>query len=768
MNIEEIQKQLAKIEHNQQLLNHNIKYLKQKLEGVAQNPENQSLNKKNHQKSEESILIESTKQSEVTNPVLSSSAKASNEKQPPKVSSFKGLEKNNWEFFVGQSLISKIGILITIIGVFIGVKYSLENDLISPAMRISLGYLIGIGLFLLSKRLQVKQEDFSAVLLSGSLSIMYFITFAAYSFYDLFHIAFAFLLMVLLTVYTVFSSIKYNKEFISLIGMVGAYGIPFLLSSGQGNFFVLFFYMLIINAGILAVSTQKSWKILLISTLSFTWLVYASWLFSDYDAANDKGVAFTFAVLFFALNYLAIFLSKVLKNNRFNEVDLLLSIANAFIFYAIGFYIVKDVGVNQNYLGLFTLFNALLHFFVTSIIYLKELVDQKLKMLSLGMTLIFVTLFVPIQLDGNYVTLIWALMGVVIFWIGSSKNIPFYLKTASVLFILALFSQLHDWSFQLEKIQTINRSNQLITPFLNIYFLSNLLSASAFGAVYFFLKKFKVKLKDSFAFSEATYFIPIVFILSVYIGFYLEISTMFNLAQLEDVFNSAVGYSYNVDLISFKKVTLLIYSFVFCAALTYLNTQKIKNQNFARFNTVIFGFFVLSFLTVGLLNLSELREHFLLAGSSSFSSFSILAVRYLLVASVAIAFLAIKDCFREEGYFFKLKIHFECATHFVAIWVLSSEFINVLSFAGHEQTYKLGLSILWGLYALFLVFRGMVEDKKHLRVSAIVLFSVTLLKLFFFDISHLNTISKMLVLIILGGLLLLISYLYNKNNKLNA
>jgi len=54
------------------------------------------------------------------------------------------------------------------------------------------------------------------------------------------------------------------------------------------------------------------------------------------------------------------------------------------------------------------------------------------------------------------------------------------------------------------------------------------------------------------------------------------------------------------------------------------------------------------------------------------------------------------------------------------------------------------------------------EKKKHLRLGAIVLFGVTLLKLFFYDISHLNTIAKTIVFVSLGVLLLVISFLYNK------
>ena len=85
------------------------------------------------------------------------------------------------------------------------------------------------------------------MLVSGAMAIMYFITFAAYSFYDLMPILMAFFLMVLFTVFTVAAALNYNNQVIALIGLVGAYAVPFLLSTGSGEVRILFSYMAIIN-----------------------------------------------------------------------------------------------------------------------------------------------------------------------------------------------------------------------------------------------------------------------------------------------------------------------------------------------------------------------------------------------------------------------------------------------------------------------------------------------------------------------------------------
>ena len=84
----------------------------------------------------------------------------------------------------------------------------------------------------------------------------------------------------------------------------------------------------------------------------------------------------------------------------------------------------------------------------------------------------------------------------------------------------------------------------------------------------------------------------------------------------------------------------------------------------------------------------------------------------------------------------------------------------------YQDSYKLGLSILWGIYALGLIILGIYGHKKHLRIGAIALFALTLAKLFLYDIANLNTISKTIVFVSLGILMLIVSFLYNKYKAL--
>jgi uncharacterized membrane protein len=107
-------------------------------------------------------------------------------------------------------------------------------------------------------------------------------------------------------------------------------------------------------------------------------------------------------------------------------------------------------------------------------------------------------------------------------------------------------------------------------------------------------------------------------------------------------------------------------------------------------------------------------------------------------------------------------IGFDAILYLTGFIVASCELVNLMGQYRVPDATKLGLSILWGVYALMMIVIGIAKTKKYLRVAAIVILGVTLVKLFFYDVADLGTIPKTVLFVSLGTLLLLISFLYNK------
>tara|TARA_R100000951_G_scaffold113079_1_gene114452 strand:- start:79 stop:864 length:786 start_codon:yes stop_codon:yes gene_type:complete len=220
----------------------------------------------------------------------------------------------------------------------------------------------------------------------------------------------------------------------------------------------------------------------------------------------------------------------------------------------------------------------------------------------------------------------------------------------------------------------------------------------------------------------------------------------------------------NTDLIRFKMIWLINFSLLFVSLIAFVNFIKIKSKELGAINLLFIALSLIVFLIPGLYFLSELRDSYLEQPLSQYyqrGAFNI-GIRYVslgfVVLSLVASYLYIRNYFKQKEY----KIAFDFLLHTAVLWILSSELIHWMNMAESTQSYKLGLSILWGVYSLFLIAVGIWRKNKPLRIGAIVLFGVTLLKLFLYDISHLNTISKTVVFVSLGILLLVISFLYNK------
>jgi len=680
--------------------------------------------------------------------------------------------KSDLEKYIGENLINKIGILIIIIGVVIGAKYAIDKDLISPLTRIIMAYMLGAALLVLAIKLKSKYENFSAVLLGGAMAIFYFVSFAAYSYYNLLGLPATFALMVFFTIFTVFASLNYNRQVIAHFGLVAAYAVPFLVSDKSGNISNLFTYMLIINTGILVIAIKKLWKPLFYLAFASSWLIFSTWFVADFDAEKHFTIALTFSTLFFIVFYAVFLVYKIIQNEKFKELDIVILLLNSFIFYAINYVAFNDREITQNFLGLFTIGNAAIHFMVSLILYKRKLGDTNLLNFVSGLVLVFITVTIPVQLSGGWITALWAAEAALLFWIGRTKQVLFYELISYPLIILAFLSLLDDWT---SSVFIYNAEEQLqhFTPFINTRFLVGLFFIAAFLLINLIHNKEKYlteQVKTNSFFSLINFALPAILIFTTYFSIRMELSDywLFNYNEskiiIQNPSDSYPDIFYNYNLLIISKIWIINYSLIFLVILSYLNIKRIKNEDLGFINIVLNALAILVFLTQGLYSLSLLRDSYIdqtLAEYYHRGSF-LVSIRYISYLFLAML-LVITYTYTKQDFIKKnLKIYYALLLHISILWVASSELINLMDLLKSDQSYKLGLSILWGVYALVLVAIGIYKRAKYLRIGGITLFSITLLKLFLYDLSDLDNIAKTIVFVSLGILLLIISFLYNK------
>ncbi|MFY7652116.1 MAG: DUF2339 domain-containing protein, partial [Chitinophagaceae bacterium] len=514
------------------------------------------------------------------------------------------------------------------------------------------------------------------------------------------------------------------------------------------------------------------------TAFGLTWLIYLVWFIADYSTQIHFSLAIFFQSIFFITFYITFLSYKLLNNEKFAATDILLVMANSFIYYGIGYDVLNGHIVAEQLLGLFTVANAVVHFIVSFIIHKRKLADKNLQYLITGIVLTFLTIAVPVQLNGNWVSLLWAGEATILFWIGINKQLQFYERLAYSLMLLAFFSIVQDWN----EVYT-NYNPQLpatkIWPFINVYFLSSVLFIAAFAFINYQAIKVPIQgnlmLKNTFT-RLMGFVMPAVLIISIYFSFRLEISNYWHQLYADSALiipsanKTYENYYWNNDLKQMKVIWNLNYSLFFVGLLLFVNLKKFKNRQLGNVSLGLLVVVILVYLIQGLLALSILRESFISQKMAKYYHIGAInwIIRYISYAFVAFLLIASYQYIKLMLTNKQWQINYDLLLHTTVLWIASSELIHLMDMLRAEQSYKLGLSILWGIYALFLIILGIWKKNQPLRIGAIALFSITLVKLFFYDISHLNTIAKTIVFVSLGLLLLIISFLYNKYKYLIA
>lgn len=682
-------------------------------------------------------------------------------------------EPTPWEEFIGTNLLNKIGIAILVIGIGFGVKYAIDHELLNPLTRIILGYVAGAGLLFLALRIKKDYENFSAVLLSGGMASLYFVTYAAYDFYSLIPQLVAFVIMVAFTAFTVLAAHRYNLQLIALLGLTGAYAVPFLLSDGSGKVIILFSYIAIINTGILALAYLKGWKATHYTAFVLTWLIFISWYLVDYNSDNHFWIALSFALTYFLIFYAALLSNKILKKEPFAIPDIAFLLVNSFIHYGIGYSAIEIMKDGEQYLGLFTVFNAVLHFMVCILLYKRQDKAEHIFYFIAGLVLTFLSIAVPVQLEGNWVTLIWAAEAVLLFWIGRTKKVKAYEVMSYPLIVLAMISLADDWgSFYQVNLYNIENITYF-TPFFNIHFLTGIWISAALYLIHRLNKHsgFEIPFKSKDLLLVITNGIPALLLVGLYCTFYIEIGYYWDSRMAQTAITITTDTSsyeeFNYSLNNFKNLWRLNFSAMFGIMFSLLCIR------YSRIEKTIVPAFIINYLVIGALimsglqDLGVLRYEYLNPRPSGYFETGVwyLVFRYVVLA-LTLPLLWFNYRFAQMDFvkedFKKME---RILFHLVILIVLSSELIHWLDIGRVYNTDKLGLTILWGVYASFMIVLGLKKDQRFMRITGIVIFGITVMKLFVYDMAGMSTISKTIVMISLGALMLISSFLYNRRKK---
>ena len=185
------------------------------------------------------------------------------------------------------------------------VKFSYDRGLISEELRVGAGILGGVALLVGGDRLR-RSSDYVAQGLAASGIAALFVSFwAATDLYELVPWWMGFGLMGLTTATAVVLSLR-QGYLVAVLGLVGGYLTPALVSSDSARPWALFSYLLLLQIGLVIVARRRAWGSLGVLTLGggFVWLfAFLGGGFAD-DQLVWGGVFLLASVATFCFQYL--------------------------------------------------------------------------------------------------------------------------------------------------------------------------------------------------------------------------------------------------------------------------------------------------------------------------------------------------------------------------------------------------------------------------------------------------------------------------------
>jgi uncharacterized membrane protein len=236
----------------------------------------------------------------------------------PPVAPQPAMPKINWEQFLGVKGLAWISGLALFLGIAFAIQYSFEHNLINPEIRMALGFATGFVLLAGGAWLHRRKQYVigAQTLCATGVVVLYAVTFACRTLY---HFQFfgplpTFLLMALITTTAFFIAVRLNALVVAVLGMLGGFLTPVLLSTGEDNPAGLFGYLAILDVGLVFVALNRRWHFLTALAALGTAIMQMGWAGKFFETGKyfegDKifialAVLLGFNALYLGANWLA-------------------------------------------------------------------------------------------------------------------------------------------------------------------------------------------------------------------------------------------------------------------------------------------------------------------------------------------------------------------------------------------------------------------------------------------------------------------------------
>jgi hypothetical protein len=653
------------------------------------------------------------------------------------------------EFAVASTWLLRLGVVILVMGIGFFLKYSIDKGWLAPTGRVALAILAGVGLLVGGIRLLgTLYQLLGHGLIGGGIATLYFSVFAAVNYYHLIDPYSAFALMGLITIAAGVMAVQFDSLLIAVLGIIGGYGTPVLLSTGGVNFVGLFTYMLLLGCGILGISIKKNWHLLNYLGFVCTYGLFAASM-TDYQRSEFWNVM-PFLVGFFVLYSTTLFLFNIVQRTKSTLLELIGLLLNAGIFFGAGYRLVNEAygehAVAVVTLGLTAFYAAHVYYFLV-----RRIADRELMLSFMGLAVFFLAVTIPLVLSHAWITVSWAIQALVMLWLADKLKSEFLRQVAFLLYGIVLFRfgfmDLPDQYSSALPAANVSLGDYLVRLIERLIVFG--VPIGSMAGAYFLLRAPRASAR--LAIDQANDVVQWVRTQwAVQCSVILFAGMAFLYLHLE--LNRTLGYL-------FAPCRLPVLTLLWVGMCLLLLREYLASPSQPVLAALaLFAAGMLVKLVLFDLPFWDLGDAMVYRGTYSFTDS---LMRLLDFGAIAAFFLMAFSWLRGAPglpHADKLAGWLALGLAFVFLSLELNTFLAQFVPALRPG----GISILWSLFALGLIVGGIHKNAGPLRFTGLGLFTVVGFKVFFFDLANLDQFYRIIAFILLGILILSGAFLYLK------
>lgn len=627
--------------------------------------------------------------------------------------------------FLKQNILTIIGIFTLVLGIGYFVKYAIDKNWIGEAARAGIGFCTGAGIIITGHFLRKNYPAFSSIITGGGIAVLYFTATIAFREYHLFTQNTAFIITALITAASIILSYYYKSEVLIIFSLIGGFAAPLMISSGQSNYLFLFIYITLLNTGMLAASFLQHWK-----SVGWTAYIFTTGYLLLWTNESPELLSITFYLISYVIFYIFALHDYFRKNILATSDILILALAN--FSSILGLLYIFDTLKYEPQIIFPLIFAA-----VNTVLLFREYTRKSFGItysVFAGLVTSLITVAIAIQFKTHLITSIWAIETTLLLFIWKKTGHKIFKIFFYILFPLVMIAQLITWTAYfgtkdfniIFNAPFITSSFTIISIIINLYLLRNTAK--------------EPQGKDRNFFEDL---ITVVSYGVIYITFLLEITYQISEMPWSAITSTGLLFSiyYIFVLLLFRKLlslrndvqNILIYLFYFLIVInTSVSTLSLVADILTKKLHVSFYFFHL------------------------FQWIPFLYIGYRIIPS---------STFHKQWISYWIQslaiiISVSCELHHSYILMTSSDLSHSYTASAHFNI--LYLPVIWTILASLFIYTGLKKNIQEYNKIGFALIGVMVLKLYGYDVWQMDNISRISAFIVLGVILLLSSFTFQR------